>query len=467
MQSYWRGLALVGGMAIGMFLSGAVLAEQPNIVVLVADDMGWEDNSVYGSTVATPNLEQLAGEGMVFETAMLTAPSCSPSRISLLSGLYPHQTGAEDMHIPLPKEHKILPHWLRQAGYFTGHMGKTHYGPHAEAQFDWYSSDLGDFTEFLAQVESSPFFMWVGFNDPHRPYGKQSKDSDPNLSEHNIGVDTADLSIRPHLADAPGTRAEMAAYFEEVRRIDGNVGWFLQQLRAASLLENTLVVYLSDNGAPFPREKTTLYDRGVRSPFIVRWPDKVAAGKRFMPMVSLIHFAPTILDVAGITVPDHMPGASLLPIFTGARSDGDLYAFSERNWHGQDAHIRAVRTEKYKLVLNSYIEQSQPYGCCLESSLWDLLDLKRAGELSPEQQLHFTAPRPRVELYDLSKDPEEYRNLAGQREYAEIAEQLAKVLQTWRNETGDFPYWKRRRADTSDRLTNVLFQPGVPPLIDP
>lgn len=441
----------------------------PNILVLIADDMGWQDNSIYGAmNVPTPHLEELAEKGVVFETAMLTAPSCSPSRISLISGLYPHQTGAEDMHIPLPEQFKTLPSFLAEKGYHTGHMSKTHYGPYAEAQFDWYAKDIVELPRFLDEGGDKPFFMWIGFNDPHRPYGEGSKDSDADasgLSLADLAVSPDAVTVRPHLADAPGTRREIAAYQTEIRRLDANIGWVIDQLEARGELENTLIVFLSDNGAPFPREKTSLYDAGTRTPLIVSWPAQLPQNERIDGLASAIDFGPTILDAAGIAKPEIMEGSSLLPIMQGKQESTREYAFSERNWHGQDAHMRSVRTKDYKLILNSYVSLAQPYGCCQEYSLWDLLERRDAGELTAQQKLHFRAPRPRVELYYLPDDPDEYVNVAGTAEHGPVADRLAQVLAQWRADTNDFPYWERRREDTSDRETGVLFKGGVPPLI--
>lgn len=471
-MSFWRdlpkrvqgGIALTVwalGLSVGVTTAAGAAEAPPNFLVLVADDLGWNHNSVYGDAVATPNLEALADSGVVFEHAFVTAPSCSPSRISLLTGLYPHQTDAEDMHVPLPERFRIVPSYLSDAGYFTGHMRKTHYGPHAEAQFAWYDEGVDQFDGFLDAAGDAPFFLWVGFDDPHRPYDTEALEP--------WAVDTDRITPPRHLADAPGTRGELAAYFAEIRRLDDKIGGFVQTLEERGLSENTVVIVVSDNGAPFPREKTSLYDAGTRTPFIVSWPAIIDDRRRVEGLTSMIDFAPTILDLAGLQQPDSMEGASLAPTLRGEADQRRDYVFTQRNWHGHDAHVRAVRTKEFKLILNAYVDRPQPYGSGLRHSWWDLLALREKGELTPEQAFHFRVPRARIELYHLPSDPDEYVNVAGTPEFAATAQELAGVLARWRDETGDFPHWTRRRDDTSDRETNVWFNPmadGAPPFID-
>lgn len=444
--------------------------DRPNILILVADDLGFEDTSLYGArNVATPQLERLAAGGLTADTAVLTTSSCSPSRISMLTGLFPHQTATEDMHIPLPGHFTILPSYLREAGYFSGHMGKTHYGPRAEAQFDWYSDDFSAFETFLSARGDQPFFMWVGFNDPHRPYGEDDAKSDPNLAGAAIDDGDVPMDQRRHLRERDRTRAELAAYYREVRRMDGNIGWFMDRLAAAGLEDNTLVVFLTDNGAPFPREKASLYDAGIRTPFVVRWPQHAPQGERRSGLFSTIDLAPTILSAAGLPAPSLMEGRDQLPALRGGAPFVNDAVFAVRNWHGTDGHQRAIRTGEYKLILNAYV--ALPHGNPSDitgSGMWkDLLEGDEAGALTREQGLNFAAPRAKVELYHLPTDPHEYTNVAWREEHFDTAKVLARQLADWRARTGDFPSTRRIRADTSDRRTGVLFQPGVPPLENP
>lgn len=339
-------------------------------------------------------------------------------------------------------------------------MLKTHYGPYVDSQFAWYGKNLGDIDAFLDSTGKKPFFLWMGLHDPHRPYEDDPKDQ--------FSVDPKKVTVRPQLAPTPGTRTELAAYARAIRRLDHDVGAVLDNLERRGLTDNTIVIFLSDNGAPFPREKGSLYDAGVRTPLIIRWAHKIAAGSRFQKLTSTIDLTPTILDLAGARTPASMAGRSIAPILFGKSQEGRKYVFSERNWHGTDAHMRSVRTEDYRFILNAYVELPFPNPSDLSSSnsFRDMIPLREQGRLTPQQELNFAAPRPLVELYHLPTDPGEYRNLAAKTEQQGKATELARVLEQWSKDTGDFPPWKRRRADTSDRMTGVVFSNKIPPLID-
>ena len=437
----------------------AKAAEPPNILVFVADDAGWSDFGVYGNRVVrTPNLDALAASGVVFENAFLTTASCSPSRISILSGRYPHATGAEDLHSPLPEGVELLPSLLGREGYFTGHMRKTHYGPAGERQFNWYSEETWKaLPGFLDEAGERPFFLWVGFRDPHRPYSAGAVDP-PH--------DPAAVEVPPYLVDDAATREDLALYYDEIARMDGEIGRILTELDRRGLREGTLAVFLSDNGAPFPRAKATAYDAGIRTPLIVSWPGVTPVGVRYAGLASLIDLAPTLLDAAGAEIPATFHGASFGAALRDTAAPGREYVFAERNWHNCDEHIRAVRGVRYKLIRNSYTELPlcTPADASRSASWYSLTARREAGTLTPGQARLFEAPRPAIEVYDLEADPHELVNLAGRPEAERIARQLSRVLDAWIEETEDFPPSRRRRADNTDRVTGVKFSQKIPPL---
>lgn len=431
--------------------------DSPNILIFVADDAGWRDSGAYGNEVIqTPNIDNLARDGLLFEQAFLTTAQCSPSRISILTGRYPHATGAEDLHMPLPEGTRILPGYLSEEGYYTGHMKKTHYGPHADAQFDWYSEKLSEaFPGFLEESGGKPFFLWVGFSDPHRSYGDAPRVHDP-----------ADVIVPPYLADTPQTRADLARYYDEIARMDGQIGRFLDELEKRDQTGNTLVIFLSDNGAPFPREKGTVYDAGVRTPLIFHWPGRIEAGSRYGGLTSVVDLAPTLLELTGYSVPGSMQGKSIRGVLSDQTLPGREYVYSERNWHDTDEHIRSLRTERYKLIQNAYVEL--PHGTPADiggsPSFRSLIERKKEGTLTKAQARLFEVPRPRIEMYDLQEDPWEVDNIAASSEHWKRARELAQQLNRWRERTGDFPSHRRVRADHTDRMTGVWFSKEIPPM---
>ena len=459
-------------LALAALVAGAIAPavaqrppEHPNIVVYVADDLGWRDTGVYGNpAVRTPNIDRLARSGLLVRYAFVTSPQCSPSRISILSGRYPHATRTEDLHTPLPSGERLLPWYLQAQGYFTGHMAKTHYGPLGERQFQWYAkATAAALPEFLDRAGKRPFFLWVGFHEPHRPY-----DSVPPPGGHS----PAQVVVSPHLADTPETRTDLARYYDAIARMDEAIGTMMGELEGRGLRDSTLVVFLSDNGAPFPREKGTLYDSGTRTPLIFSWPAVIRAGAVYdRGPVSTIDLMPTLLELAGGRVPASVQGKSFRELLTSPGSyTGREYVFSERNWHDCDEHQRAVRTARYKLIRTDAYT-SLPLCTAADigasPSFLALRTLTRAGRLTPAQARLFEAPRARLELYDLERDPWELTNLADDPAQAARVRELAAVLQAWMESTDDFPASYRVRDDHTDRITGVQFSKNIPPLRNP
>ncbi len=436
---------------------------RPNIVIFLADDLGWRDTGPYGNpAVHTPSIDRLARAGLVVRYAFGTSPQCSPSRISMLSGRWPHATRTEDLHTPLPAGIPLLPALLQRVGYFTGDMAKTHYGPNGERQFQWYSPETASaLPAFLDSAGTRPFFLWVGFHEPHRPFPEGRPSHAP-----------ARVRLTPYLADAPGTREDLARYYDAIERMDTKIGTMMDELGRRRLLEHTLVIFLSDNGAPFPREKGTLYDSGTRTPLILDWPVVVRAGTVWdRGMVSTLDLAPTLLELAGAPVPRAMQGRSFRALLDDPGTfRGDSAIFSERNWHDCDEHQRAVRTARFRLIrTDAYTDLPLCTAADLGASpsFHDLRARVRAGRLTLAQRRLFESPRARLELYDLQQDPWEVRNVADDPAYVATARRLAEVLESWSEGSDDFPATYRMRDDNTDRLTGIQFTTRIPPLRNP
>jgi N-sulfoglucosamine sulfohydrolase len=441
-------------------LSQSTEDARPNIIVFLADDLGWRDVGVYGNRfIRTPNIDRLAGAGLRVQYAFGTSPQCSPSRISMLTGKYPHTTRTEDLHTPLQRGERILPSLLQAQGYFTGHMAKTHYGPEAERQFQWYSGTVADsFSAFLREAGSRRFFLWVGFREPHRPYA----DSIPRIHQPRRVV------VPPYLADTPETRSDLARYYDAISSMDAEIGRVMAELERRKLKENTLVIFLSDNGAPFPREKGTLYDAGTRTPLILTWPKVVSPGQVYdRGIVSTLDLPGTLLEVAGSN-PAATKRRSFATLLTNAAGyAGSHYVFSERNWHDCDEHQRAVRTSRFKLIrTDAYTDLPLCTAADIGNSpsFRSLRSRARAGRLTAAQQRLFEVPRARLELYDVIADPWELNNVAEDPRYARELRELTAALQQWMEESDDFPAAFRVRDDNTDRITGLPFTSKIPPL---
>jgi len=432
----------------------------PNILILIADDASYRDFGCYGNEVInTPNIDNLAEEGLKFNNAFLTTAQCSPSRISILSGQYPHSTGAEDLHMPLPDGINLLPNYLKKKNYFSGLLKKSHLGQNGEKQFDYYSKNLDDFNLFLDSATTRPFFMWVGFSDPHRPYEKGIIENSQDFNE---------VYVPSYFVDDKNTRIDLADYYNEIMRMDRRIGEYTAILKERDLYENTIIVFLTDNGAPFPREKGSVYDAGVKTPLLFTWRTQIAENTNFYGLASVIDLAPTILDICGISIPKSMQGNSIYEVLKNPDLPGREYIFSERNWHNCDEHIRSVRSESYKLISNSYTDL--PHGTAADisnSPTWVSLKNKRDKKnLTREQGLLFQYPRSEFEFYDLNKDPLELNNVINDENYQEQINSLKNILNNWQINTSDFPPTERRRKDNTDRFNGVKFdQTRLPPRI--
>ena len=447
--------------------------ERPNIVVIVADDLNWNDCGPYGHpSIRTPNLDALARDGLTFERAYLTTNSCSPSRASILTGRYPHQTGAEQLHWPIPPGVPTLAQVLRDAGYHTAAAGKWHLGDAVREHFDRIEaastagfvlpssktagagamiaadpSGCGDWVRVLAQrPRDRPFFAWLASLDPHREY------ADGALTPPH---DAADVIVPPHLPDVPAVRRDMAMYYDEIGRLDTFVGEVVDELKRQEILDETLLVFLSDNGRPFPRDKTTLYDGGIRTPLIAHRPGVIPAGRRSMSLVSSVDIAATCLRAAGLST-DALgsAGNSFFDVLERPDRSHRRYAFAEDHWHDYEDHGRAVTDGDFKLIRNDYPDlPNTPPADAGRSPTWAAMrSLREAGRLTALQRSPFRSPRPTWELYDLRRDPAESRNVADDPAYAAVKQRLASELQSWGERTDDF-LPTVRTPDEFDRRT--------------
>jgi N-sulfoglucosamine sulfohydrolase len=456
----WATLLIVASLHVlpHRALSQSAGDARPNIIVFLADDLGWRDLGAYGNrSVRTPNIDRLARAGLRVEQAFGTSPQCSPSRISMLTGRYPHTTRTEDLHTPFEGGERILPSLLQTQSYFTGHMAKTHYGREAERQFQWYSGIVADsFPAFLEAAGDRPFFLWVGLREPHRPY----PDSVPRIHQ------PARVAVPPYLADTRDTRKDLARYYDAIAKMDAEIGRVLAELERRKLSENTLVLFLSDNGAPFPREKGTLYDAGTRTPLILTWPKVVTPGQVYgRGIVSTIDLPATLLEVAGSTSAETKRRSFAALLTNPAGYAGRDYVFSERNWHDCDEHQRAVRTSRFKLIrTDAYTDLPLCTAADIGSSpsFQALRARAKSGRLTAAQQRLFEAPRARLELYDVVADPWELRNVAEDPRYARELRELTAVLQKWMEQSDDFPAAFRVRDDNTDRITGLPFTTKIP-----
>lgn len=421
--------------------------KRPNILVLIADDISRDDFGCYGHPVIrTPNIDALAADGIRFTHAFLTTSSSSPSRASILTGRYPHNTGACELHTPIGEEQITVARVLRDAGYYTAQAGKWHFGdsPSKPAgpvlrDFDRTGGSRLDgggasgaerWVEYLRErPRDKPFFMWFAAHDAHRGW-----DDDRSLARY----EPQKVALPRFFVDDSPSREDFACYYYEVSRFDHFVGQVVDELRRQGIYDQTLIVVMADNGRPFARAKTRLIPDGIRTPFIVRCP----ASMRGKPgvcksLVSVIDLAPTLADAAGAAAPPTFQGRSFKSLLCRPSRKFRNYSFAEHNWHNFEACERMVCTDRYLLIENFRPEFNAAGATDImnSGSGRSLLKAYAAGGLDPLQADIFAVPRPAVELYDYRTDPELLHDLAAER--PDVAGKLREVLRRWRDDTGD------------------------------
>lgn len=446
---WWRGLlALAVFSAVAVAEAAESLAgRRPNIILFIADDMAWDDSAPYGHPhIRTPSLARMAREGLRFDNAFLTCSSCSPSRCSIITGRYPHSTGAAELHLPLPGEQVTFVEKLRESGYYTAAAGKWHLGKPTESKFDKVVPGVDKWVSTLQGCPTDrPFFGWFAFVDPHRPYEGHAI-AEPHKP--------ADAVVPPYLPDVPETRHDLALYYDEITRLDGVVGRVLDELQKRGQAENTLVLFITDNGRPFPRCKTTVYDSGIKTPLLAWWPGTLQPGSVTASLVSTVDLAPTLLELAGVKAPASFQGRSFVSVLQNPAARTRDIAFAEHHWHDYTAHERAVRSLQFKYIRNAWpdLPGTPPADAVRSETYLAMRALRDAGKLSADQRGCFTKPRPAEELYDVVKDPHELHNLAADARYADELRQLRGELDRWIQETDDrIP--EQRRPDGFDRET--------------
>ncbi|WP_158860312.1 sulfatase family protein [Lunatibacter salilacus] len=414
---------------------------RPNIVYIIADDIGWDDLGCYGHPlVSSPNIDRMAQQGIKFDNFYLTTSSCSPSRTSIISGRYPHNTGAAELHTPLPEEMVSFPELLKDAGYFTAQAGKWHMGDAPRSGFDVIhdrGASMGDGGEGMwvqtlnERPRDKPFFMWFAALDAHRPWGPNdfSGTHDP-------------LLIKPpvYLADSLPTKKDLAQYYDEITRFDFYVGEVERELELQGVLDNTVIIIMSDNGRPFPRSKTRMYDSGIKSPLIILLPEGIKSSPNVSKsLISSIDIAPTILDLAGIEVGPSFQGKSFTEVLSNPKMEFRNFVFAEHNWHDHEAYERMVRTKDYLYVLNlrPNLSLNGPADSNKSDSYADLKRLRDLGKLSPAQSDIFSIPRPFEQLFFVADDYDQLINIASVPKHKEKLREMRDILDQWRKETLD------------------------------
>ena len=402
--------------------------KKPNILLVTSHDTGCHFGCYGNTSVATPNIDRLAGEGVLFTGNFCTAPLCSPSRGSIITGRYPCSHGLMGLlhrGWDIPGDVKSIPLYLKEGGYETFLFGFQHERQdpvksgyeHIVKTSLLYKNVADSFIQFLNSGHGGkPFFASLGCRETHLPFDSPAYQPDK----------PGEVFLPAYLRDNPATRLEMARFHGLVKDVDFNTGRIMEALKEKGLEEETLFIQTTDHGIPFPRAKSTLYDPGIKTAFIMKWPGGLPRGRVCGELVSNVDILPTLLEIAGLPVPEDIQGKSLLPFLSGERNVHREEIFAQKDWHDHYDPVRCIRTPDYKYILN--FEK----GPALKLPL-DIAESLAARSL-PEE---YRGQRQPEELYELKSDPGEFRNLAEDPSFGEIKRVLRQKLYGIMEDAGD------------------------------
>ncbi|QEL16115.1 sulfatase family protein [Limnoglobus roseus] len=427
-------------LALLCFSTGVAAAEKPNVVVFLADDLSRADCSPFGGTeVPTPNMARLAKDGKTFTNAFVASPSCAPSRAALLTGLDPMRNGSMLNHSRPQATLKKWPAYFKDLGYQTVAIGKVaHYAQVTEYGFDQarhytYHDDVcvAEAVKWLGERKSTkPLCLLVGTNWPHVPWPKEA-------------TVTAN-GVPPTLVDTKQTRDARGKYLTAVANCDRDLG-LVYDTAKKHLGDNTLFLFTSDHGSQFPFGKWNCYDAGVRTPMLAVWPGKIAAGSTTNAMVSWIDLLPTLLTAAGGTAPEGISGQSFLDVLVGRKDQHRDKVFLTHSGDGKmnQYPIRAVRTADWKYIRN--LDPTGEHHTHVDKgnegadgrNYFDSWAEKAKTDPAAAAVVKRYHTRPAEELYDVSADPWELKNLAADPAHAKQLASLRAGLDAWMKANGD------------------------------
>jgi len=432
-----------------------------NFLFITADDLNYNSVGCFGNPTdaITPNLDRLASEGICFDNAHVTIAVCQPSRQSLMTGLYPHHNGALGFD-PIRDDVPTLTQILRESGYFTGIIGKVEhlqpaakfcwdfcddvYNPqnlHGRSPYIYYRDSL----QFFDQVKKSgkPFFFMANSHDPHRPFAG-SEDELTRFYGYNTYAsryyDPAEINIPGFLPDLPGVRKELAQYYSSVHRCDETVGAILRALDEAGMVQDTLIIFLSDNGMAFPFAKANCYLNSTKTPFIARWPGSIKAGTRNREdYIAGIDFTPTILEASGLANSMKCDGRSYASLLKGETQKNRDTVFTQFNTTSakNSYPMRCVQSRQFGYIFNAWSDGETLYKSESKTGLTYKAMKDAASDPHIAARVKFYDYRCGEEFYDFSNDPDALNNLINNRAYADQISAYRHLLRRYLLDSGD------------------------------
>ena len=431
------------------FLAGSVAAQaagandgaaRPNVVLILADDVCYNDLELYGSkNTATPNLNRLASQGITFNHCYQQAPISSPTRHALYTGLYPVHSGAIPNHTFVYDDVKSFVQYFGASGYRTALYGKEHIAPKKVFAYDY----LGDYQkgemkfdvieEMIAQESDKPLFLVVASHEAHGPYNCGNPEK----------WDPAAIDLPLYHVDTPALREQYCKYLAEIEVLDDQVGRISAMIERSGKADNTIFLFLSEQGNSFPFAKWTCYGQGLHSGMVVRYPGVIEAGSTTDALVEYIDVLPTLLDMTNVEHDiEALDGRSFADVLTGEAAEHKERVYGLLSSTGVNAGpqyygVRTVANKQYRFILNlnNEVEYFNP---AMSGASWkETLAKANGGDEFAQQYVQRYTQRPVYELYDVVNDPYEMHNLAYDEKYSGIVAEMKSRLEAWMSSQGD------------------------------
>jgi len=457
----------------------------PNILIVSADDLAYNSVGAYGCTVSgiTPNIDQLADQGIRFTNAHVNTAVCQPCRQSWLTGRFPHNNGAEGFE-PIDEDVPTLPEQLKKLGYLNGILGKEiHHQPKERFFWDFipFATELDSiwrkgnsrnpslFFEYslkffkMARDQNKPFFLSANSHDPHRPFIGSRQDTltwGDNMPPVTRQFTPDEVEMLGYLPDIENVRKEVAQYYGNVYRCDQNIGGVLSALKESGLEENTVVIFLSDHGASFPFSKAQCYLNSSKTPLIIKWPDRIIPGTiDSTHFVTGIDLMPTILEIASLPLVPNLDGQSFLPLLFNKKKKDREYAYS--TFYQIFARIRypmrCIQNKNYGYIYNFWSDHQQEIrGDATGGLTWKAMI--KAAETDPEIAKRVELYKYRVpeEFYDFKNDPDGLNNLVNDPAYVHELNRFRKKMLEMMQKYNDPAYEAFRDRDKAGAIEDFM-----------
>lgn len=435
-----------------------------NVLLITADDLNYNSLGSYGNTIdkISPNIDRLAQSGIRFTNGFVNIAVCQPSRQSIMTGRYPHNNGAPGFD-PLASDVITLQEQLNKAGYLNGILGKEiHLKPYDKFYWDYFiregdlSSGLGigrdpdlyyNYSlEFFnkSKKEGKPFFLMANSHDPHRPFADSEQEKamwGDDLPLFTRKILPEEVTVPAFLPDIPEVRLEIAEYYTSVYRLDQTVGAILDALKESGQADNTLIMFISDNGMAFPFAKSNCYLNSNKTPWIVSWPGEIEAGKvDSTHFISGIDFMPTILHALHLPEVEGMDGTSFLPVLKGKVQKNRRAVFTEfhRIFAGIDYSMRCVQEGDFGYIVNFWSDGThQIRGDATSGRTFTAMKEAAVADSMVSDRLNMYLYRVPEELYDFKSDPDGLVNLIDEPDYQEKIGHMKSLLVKEMKRTGD------------------------------